>query len=70
MKWLLSNVTVFDNWHTSTKLMSILTTLNDIPTAFTVRVNRQGTAPNLSTKISVKKKYGEFCYSFDKVLEL
>ena len=50
----------FDNWYTSTKLLSILTA-SDIPTVCTARVDRLGTAPTLSTKVMMKKERGEFC---------
>ena len=55
----------FDNWSTSTKLLSILTAL-DIPTVCTARVDRLGTAPTLSTKVMMKKECEEFCCSLIK----
>ena len=47
----------FDNWYTSTKLLSVLTAL-DIPTVCTARVDCLGTPSTLSSKVIMKKQSG------------
>ena len=39
-----------------------------LKTPSTVREDCLGTANNLSTAISMKKGFGQFCYSFHKVI--
>ena len=59
----ISNLT-FDNWYTSTKLMSALTGMG-IPTVCTARKDRVGKAPVLSTMEMKAKPRGHFSHAFD-----
>ena len=55
----------FDNWYSSTKLISALTAMK-IPTISTVRSDRVGDAPFVPDNQMKKKERGEHFHLFDK----
>ena len=55
----------FDNWYTSAKLMSILAAMK-IPTIGTVRSDRVGNAPLMTTSEISKRKRGTHSYAVDQ----
>ena len=59
----------FDNWYSSSKLISLVTAL-DIPTTCTARVDCVGHAPILSNTQIEKHDRGYFSYAFDNSLAL
>ena len=54
----------FDNWYTSARLMSILASMK-VPTIGTVRSDRIGKAPLMSTSQIGKQKRGQHSYVYD-----
>ena len=59
----------FGNWYTSAKLISLLTALH-ILSIGTVRADRVGNAPVLSTKGLEKQEHGFYSYAFDDSMSL
>ena len=59
----------FDNWYASTKLLSLLNTL-EIPTVCTARADRIGNVPLTSVTEMKNMPRGSMSYAFDKMIGL
>lgn len=59
----------FDNWYSSAKLSSLVTAM-DIPLICTVRPDRVGKAPVMSTKCMEKQERGSYSYAYDDAMQL
>ena len=59
----------FDNWYSSTRLLSILTAM-EVPTVCTARADRVGNAPIKSTSQMQKCQRGDHSYVYDDSLNL